>query len=472
MLKEKFNALKNMLSLNLESDASIETLMNKLSNSPNIEIDYTASQNGKLIFHFRDENKAYTFKYDSYYPPENEIFFSQIAKFLGIDVISNEIVELGSLKGILQERPREPQTHYVNVEDLLQTVPFEEREGNYFKSVEKALSIHYQNRQDCAQLVEDLMGKIIETRILYTVLGINEFPSVHLQEFPDGKVNLAPLEPKESLFGGLLRRKPLSIDEQQETLKRIILEMDKIINDLSRYQARDNITKLIESLWVLKRNNIEELFKLLGRDAIHEIKRILQIKYISMCKNQLDLLINALGIEKLPVSKDVDLDYILSMTNSRQYNDGEIAATLITPIDTHHVAAIEGATAHHEELFVDVYNRIYGEEPTNIRLSIIEIHHISRDSANRQAIVHVPYYITPYEYSQLSEVLIKLNNRDVEIVADQRVFNPINGSFMQSTDKEFAGLEILDYLKSNGFVADYPWQFKKTNINADETKTF
>ncbi len=469
MLEEKFDILKNMLSLNLESETSIETLLIKLSSLPNIKLDCEAYQNEKLVFRFRDEGKEYIFKYDPNYPPENEIFFAQIARFLGVDVVSNEIVELGSLRGIFQESPHRRETHYVEVEDLLQLLPAEEKNEDYFENIEKALNIRYRNIPNGAQLVQNLMNKIIRITILNIVLGIPEFPTWTLQETQDGTVDITPIEPKKELFGGLLRRKRMSNDEQREILKTTFLRMNDIIDKLAS-SSRNDTPKLIESLWVLKRNNIEELFEQLDGKANREIRRILQIKYITMCKSHLDFLMDTLGIEKLPVSKDIDLDYILAMTNQRQFKDGEIAASIITPMGVNHVAAIEAATAHHEELFQDIYNRIYKEEATNIHLGAIKIHHISRDSTDRQAIVHVPYYITPYEYSQLSKILIKLNDLGIEILADQTGFDPINGCFCRGSEEEFTGLEILDYLKTNDFIVDYSWQIKNIHLDNEQAR--
>lgn len=464
MAKSDFENIKSVLKAETEGIVSCEALIKAMGNLPFVEFDREESQDGKLIFCIVNEGNHYVFEYDPKFPPESTLFSSTIAQFLGITTVESELVELGSLKGLLSKKEYTPENSYIRSADLLEELSSEELKSNYLESVQSILKSRYGSRQDGETLIAGLMDKIARILVLNIVLEIPEFPSWQLQESRNGSVDIAPIEANAQIFGSSLRRIPLSTQEQQELLAQAKAKIKVLVDNIA-HSHLDN--HLLESLWVLKKGNMEKVFKKLRKEKSCEIKRLLEIKYSKLCCDQLVFLTNLLGIDELPVSKDVEWNTILAMSNSRHYSDGEIAISVITPRETHHATAIEGSFAHHENLFVDVYGRLYGQKPDNIRLSVIGIYHICYDSLDREAHVNVPYYITEYEYESLEKILVELSAHGVYILATHMNFDPINNCFRRGRDKEFKDLDILNYLKSNGFVVDYDWPFERVSLSEE-----
>ncbi len=342
---------------------------------------------------------------------------------------------------------------------------------NSLEGIQDALEIRYATRPDGQQIVGELMNKIVDMLVLDIVLKNPDRNIFNwtIAEYPDGRVDLVPVYD----HSRILKNSPvqnthleLTIENHRGSFQDSNTLLESVIRTLDEPSVKKIRDHLVDSLWVLKRTKLENVFSLIKKQTGCLVSKKVREEYYEKGENHLSFLMKTRGIEELPVYKKTSFETILAMTNPCQYDDGEIAVTVITPNETIHATSTEGYLSFHEDLLGELYKDTY-KTGIDVRGNTIEIRHAVYDEHNHQAFVEIPKYITDREYDELFQIITGLSAHGAVILSSITGFDPISKRFEAEPPRQYEGLEILEVLKNSNHVVEYDWPFEplKTTKN-------
>ncbi len=469
--------------------ASVE-LDEKLQSLPNVHI-LKNNLGIKVVFSVTCKDETYYFKYDSLAQPEHELFAAEVAARLGIPHVEYDLASFGPYKGVISKNFKDPRAKYITGLELIASAHPEEvptfdneedevyrnkliarhlQKVHSFEGIWDALEIAYKDRPNCADIVSDLMNKLARVFAMDVILGNTDRHSENweLVEYPDGRVDLAPIfdnawifhrEPEISAIGMTV------LNQERDNF--FASDLEENIENLIKTSSVEFTNMLVDSLWVLKGEVVDEILKNIRRKTYKEVLPNMAIDYRLVCAHQLNFLLDTLGLASIPISRSVDLDEILNLHNPMKRSNAELAVSIITPSQMVHATQVDGSYDDHPTLLNDVFAHMYTEVPKNMRDYCIEIRYVVFDKNRRYAYVKTPYYITPSELENLTILNIELKRHGFTVYSLIGEFDPLTGLEPKTDDSLDIPLDKDDIIE---YIALHPEHVREYDLPfGDET---
>lgn len=467
--------------------ASVE-IENKLKANKNVK--FISNQLGiKIVFSFIYEGEEYYFKYDSLAQTENELVAYEMATRLELSCVEYDLASLGPYKGVISKNFKKEEATYLTGLDLMKdTYPKELPEvyAEYIESVEdyeeleksaflkvyankqtlediwNALEIKYKDRPDVANITKNLMQEIAKRWIFYILIGNSDcnISNLMFEETRDD-VTMAPiLDNARSFNKGLLT----SLGIESSDTKFFDPKNFSTFYNLQRFLtigSEEFIKEFIESLWILKPENLEYVFRAVRSKIGRNIDPLLIHYYKEFCQERLQEMMEFLKIDSLPNTKLISLEDLKCLHNKTNNKCSEVATTVITPINTVHGKLIDLSLDSHDQIFDDIAQTLYGSSAEKVRDRWIQARYIIHNKNRRYALIKMPQFITPSQFERLTSLILELKSSGFKIKSLISEFDPIKGEAMPlDRTVDLDDEDLLDYLRSHmEHVVDYEWSF-------------
>ncbi len=467
--------------------ASVE-IERKLKTNKNVK--FISNQLGlKIVFSFLYEGEIYYFKYDSLALPENELVAYEMATRLELSCVEYDLASLGPYKGVISKNFKKEEATYLTGLDLMKdTYPKELPEayaeyiedGENYEELEKsvflkeyatkqtlediwnALESKYKDRSDIENITKNVMREIVKRWIFYILIGNSDcnISNLMFEETPND-VAMAPIFYNARSFNkGLLT----SLGIESSDKKFFDPKNFSTFYNLQRFLSigsEEFIKEFIESLWILKPENLEYVFRMIRSKIDRNLDPLLIRYYKEFCQERLQEMKEFLKIDSLPNTKLISLEELKGLHNKTNNKCSEIATTVITPNNTVHGKLIDLSLDSHDQIFDDIAQKLFKSSAEKERDYWIQARYIIHNKNRRYALIKMPQFITPSQFERLTSLIEELKSSGFKIKSLISEFDPIKGEAMpHDRAVDLDDEDLLDYLRSHmEHVVDYEWSF-------------
>lgn len=165
------------------------------------------------------------------------------------------------------------------------------------------------------------------------------------------------------------------------------------------------------------------------------------------------------------IYKRVNFDEIISLENRENRKHGVIGVTLLTPRQAIHALPTDKEVDHHQYITESVAEQIFGCSQPNPEYYCVEIRYSVRNSANKDALLLIPKYITSKMIEWLEEILALLLSSGFDTTAiftniDFANIDPIDYKMIAEANDE----EIMAFILKNGMIREYELPFGEAKM--------
>lgn len=295
----------------LENEETFKELTTKIISLPTGLVKVTRME--QLVFRFSLDGEEYYFKFDAYANSYNELLFEEICRDLNIPSISYDLAILGDLKGVVSKNFKQKGAKYISGKEILQILPgfkcqttLECINENALDNIWAALEYRYQNHPNRVMVVQDIMRKIVKMFILDILTGGGDrnFNNWMIVEYNDGTVDLQPLFDNIRIFiadPDTVRLSMVTETVESEFNKNRLLQ-ECLISFLT-HSSEEFVQLFKSSLWVLRKENIENIIKRIEEKTKTPMPKGLVINYKKRAKEYLRFFDKILTFKETPQRK-------------------------------------------------------------------------------------------------------------------------------------------------------------------------
>lgn len=276
----------------------------------------------KLVFSFSLNGEAYYFKYDSETLNYYELIIEEICHIHNIDCVDYQLAQLGNCHGVISKDFKDPEAHYIsgftllkeggyldnsNItdsdnEDEMDTSLDENwlrKKHNNLESIWNAIEKRYKDRSNRQEIVEKLMGKIVDMFIIDLIFAQcdRHVENWQIVEYKDGRVDLQAIYDNDRIMMDYPSKSWLSM-----TVRPYEEPEDDSLKANIEYFIKDSSSEftdlLLNRLSILENENIEEVFRRIKTKTGCSIPKTIKIDFLNKCRAQLDYITNIIDDKK------------------------------------------------------------------------------------------------------------------------------------------------------------------------------
>lgn len=257
----------------------------------------------QLVFSFKWNGEDYFFKYDSKFSPFNELVFDEICSDLNIECINYDLAIIGNFKGLISKSFVKKEAKIITGETILgdyykdpdvQKMIQKDISAdlslfcfNTFQDIWPALDYRYRNRVDKEQVVQYLMENLVKMFLVDSLVGQVDRHEENWQvlECSNGDVKFHPLFDNIRILS--MHFPPLSESSFKVTSYKEYFLAENL-REFIKISSQEFIDELANMLWVIKEDNLENIFERISKKIQYPMPNWLKEYYLMLLGNYCD----------------------------------------------------------------------------------------------------------------------------------------------------------------------------------------
>ena len=253
-----------------------------LVDSGNLLLETIYISNDYSLLKLDYENETYYYKYEKYLLPYNELIAYELACGFGFTAVDYDLAIIGNKKGVISKNFRKKGATYISGEELLRSCGYNDDDNNNLEDLWDALEIRYSNYPNKKEIVEKLMGKLVDLFEFDVITCQDDRHSANweIEEYGDS-VDIIVYDNFRMLSkNGRSSFVSLSVDRENNGLRSTIGKNLMLFKKISASNYTDVIR---DKMKIIDEDNLKAIFKRIedkiGYSMSEEVKKYYLIEF-------------------------------------------------------------------------------------------------------------------------------------------------------------------------------------------------